>query len=167
MVVKKLGQPVPLSYFISEVKSGKLQPTQAKTPGRFSLFSGLEPGRSVPSSRRTLNCMGSSRLRHSSFDSLSGSEGSGTLIPSARSAFQLLCNASISLLDENCAAKPRGLNAAQTLATPNVCNILRRVIAISFAFPLWPRLGFDYMYGPPNGLWIGFMDSMFDVARDS
>src|SRR5207253_6623558 len=79
MMVKKLGQPVPLSYFISEVKSGKLQPTQAKTPGRFSLFSGLELGRSVPSSRSIANCMGSSRLRHSSFDTLSDSEGSGTL----------------------------------------------------------------------------------------
>ena len=28
MVVKKLGQPVPLSYFIAEVKSGRPQPAQ-------------------------------------------------------------------------------------------------------------------------------------------
>ena len=57
MVVKKLGQPVPLSYFISEVNSGKPQPAHAKTPGRFSLLSGLEPERSVPSSRKMLNCL--------------------------------------------------------------------------------------------------------------
>src|SRR5207237_8899966 len=106
MVVKKLGQPVPLSYFISEVKSGKLQPTQAKTPGRFSLFSGLELGRSVPSSRSIANCIGSSRLRHSSFDTLSDSAGSGTLLPSASSASQLLCSASTVLLDDNAPAVP-------------------------------------------------------------
>ena len=52
---QKLGHPVPLSYFISDVKTGRPQPAQVKTPGRFSSLSGLEPGRSVPSSRRTWN----------------------------------------------------------------------------------------------------------------
>ena len=41
MVVKKLGQPVPLSNFIAEVNSGRLQPAQTNTPGRFSSLSGL------------------------------------------------------------------------------------------------------------------------------
>src|SRR5437867_4704986 len=140
MVVKKLGQPVPLSYFISEVKSGKLQPTQAKTPGRFSLFSGLELGRSVPSSRRTANCMGSSRLRHSSFDTLSDSEGSGTLIPSASSAFQFFCSASMSLIDENCAANPRRLNAAQTLTTNNICRSEEHTSELQSPYDLVCRL---------------------------
>ena len=54
MVVKKLGQPVPLSNFISEVNSGRPQPAQTNTPARFSSLSGLVPARSVPSSRSTL-----------------------------------------------------------------------------------------------------------------
>ncbi|MNC88835.1 hypothetical protein D3C83_46990 [compost metagenome] len=54
MWVKKLGQPVPDSNFISEVNSGSPQPAQAKMPGRFSSLSGLEPARSVDSSRSTL-----------------------------------------------------------------------------------------------------------------
>src|SRR5436305_13390338 len=132
MVVKKLGQPVPLSYFISEVKSGKLQPTQAKTPGRFSLFSGLELGRSVPSARSIANCMGSSRLRHSSFDTLSDSEGSGTLIPSPSSAFQFFCTVSMSLIDENSAANTRRFNAAQTLTSNHIWNAFLRLIHILF-----------------------------------
>src|SRR4051794_28025223 len=100
MAVKKLGQPVPLSYFIADVKTGRSQPAQRKTPARFSLFSALEPGCSVPSSRSTLYCLESKRLRHSSFESLSGSVGNGTLIPSARSAFQFLCNSSISFIED-------------------------------------------------------------------
>src|SRR5687767_3068184 len=100
MVVKKLGQPVPLSYFIADVNSGKSQPAQAKTPGRFSLFSGLEPGRSVPSSRRMLNCAASKRLRHWSVDSFRDSLGSGTLMPSASSDFQFFCMFSTSFIDE-------------------------------------------------------------------
>jgi hypothetical protein len=56
------GHLVPLSYFMAEVNSGKSQPTHANTPGRFSLFSGLEPGRSVPSSRSTLNWAGLKRF---------------------------------------------------------------------------------------------------------
>ena len=54
MVVKKLGQPVPLSYFISEVNSGSAQPAQTNTPARFSSLSWLVNARSVPSSRITL-----------------------------------------------------------------------------------------------------------------
>src|SRR3970040_294807 len=96
MVVKKLGQPVPLSYFMAEVKSGRLQPAQVNTPGRFSSFSGLEPGGSVPASRRTLNWTASKRLRHSSFESFRGSLGRGTLTTFARSAFQFLRIFSIS-----------------------------------------------------------------------
>lgn len=53
-LVKKLGQPVPLSNFIACVNSGCSQPAQAKVPGRFSSFSGLVKGRSVPSLRSTL-----------------------------------------------------------------------------------------------------------------
>jgi len=45
---QKLGQPVPLSYLVSEENSGRSQPAQAKMPLRFSFSSGLEPGRSVP-----------------------------------------------------------------------------------------------------------------------
>src|ERR1044071_8857883 len=88
MVVKKLGQPVPDSNFIAELNSGSPQPAQAKTPGRFSSFSGLVPARSVPSSRSTLNDSGGRRLRHSSFESLSGSSADGTVAPAGRELFQ-------------------------------------------------------------------------------
>jgi hypothetical protein len=50
---EKLGQPVWLSYFIAEVKSGSPHPAHAKIPGRVSPFSGLVPAASVPSSRNT------------------------------------------------------------------------------------------------------------------
>jgi len=39
MVVKKLGQPVPLSNFIAEVKKRKPQPA-TRNPGRFSRSTG-------------------------------------------------------------------------------------------------------------------------------
>src|SRR5215475_15548319 len=132
MVVKKLGHPVPLSYFISEVKSARLQPMQTNIPGRFSLLSGLVPGGSVPSSRNTLNCVGSRRLRHSSFDNLSGSEGDGSLVPSAKSDFQFFCRFSMSFMDDACAANPKFLIAAQAPATSAPVNNLRRVIAAPF-----------------------------------
>src|SRR5215831_17104768 len=55
MVVKKLGQPVPLSNFIAEVKSGRSQPAQANTPSRFSPSSGLcrrpAPDENTPQTR--------------------------------------------------------------------------------------------------------------------
>ena len=47
------GQPEPLSYLVAESNSGSPQPAQRKVPGRFSLFSGLVKGRSVPCSRST------------------------------------------------------------------------------------------------------------------
>jgi hypothetical protein len=50
---QKLGQPVPLSYFVLEEKSGSLQPAQAKIPARCSFRSLLDPGRSVDSLRST------------------------------------------------------------------------------------------------------------------
>src|SRR3981189_1984970 len=50
MLVKKLGQPVPDSYFISEVNRGRPQPAQTNTPARFSSLSALVPARSVLSS---------------------------------------------------------------------------------------------------------------------
>src|SRR5215217_779256 len=62
---QKLGQPVPLSYLVSEENSGRSQPAQAKTPLRFSFRSGLEPGRSVPCLRRISYCCGVSCARHS------------------------------------------------------------------------------------------------------
>ena len=38
---QKLGQPVPLSNFVSDEKSARPQPAQAKVPRRCSSFSGL------------------------------------------------------------------------------------------------------------------------------
>jgi hypothetical protein len=63
--LKKLGQPVPDSYFVSEVNSGWSQPAQTKVPLRFSAFSGLVRARSVPCYRSTRYCSGVSRCFHS------------------------------------------------------------------------------------------------------
>src|SRR5262245_37025843 len=137
MVVKKLGHPVPLSYFISEVKSGRLQPAQTKMPGRFSPFKGLVPGRSVPSSRNTKNCAASRRLRHSSCDSLGGSLGKGTFTPSARSERQFFCSSSIVLIEEDCAPNPRLLNTLHIPDASKPSKNPRRVMNVSFhAAPL-------------------------------
>src|SRR5438105_14033106 len=87
MLVKKLGHPVPDSYFMAEVKSGSPQPAQAKMPSRFSSLSGLVPARSVPSSRMTWNDSAGRRLRHSSFDSFSASLGGGTVAPAGSRVF--------------------------------------------------------------------------------
>src|ERR671935_1593096 len=73
IVVKKLGQPVPLSNFIAEVKSGRLQPAQTNTPARFSSLSGLVKGRSVPSRRSTSNCAGVRCCFHSASERFRGS----------------------------------------------------------------------------------------------
>ena len=54
MVVKNDGQPVPESNFIAELNKGSAQPAHTNTPARFSLSSGLLPGRSVPSWRNTV-----------------------------------------------------------------------------------------------------------------
>ena len=63
---QKLGQPVPLSNLVFDENSGRSQPAQAKVPARCSFSSGLVNGRSVPSWRSTLYCVGVSSLRHSS-----------------------------------------------------------------------------------------------------
>ena len=62
---KKLGQPVPLSNLVSERKSGRSQAAQANRPGRCSLSSALECGRSVPRCRSTRNCSGVNTCFHS------------------------------------------------------------------------------------------------------
>jgi len=48
---EKLGQPVPLSNFAADEKSGWPQPAQVNVPSRFSPFNALEPARSVPCPR--------------------------------------------------------------------------------------------------------------------
>src|SRR6266850_1377748 len=63
---QKLGQPVPLSYFVSEENSGRSQPAHANVPLRFSALSGLLPARSVPCLRSTSYCAGVRMRRHSS-----------------------------------------------------------------------------------------------------
>src|SRR5258706_6576066 len=64
IAVKKLGHPVLLSYFMSDLNSGSPQPAQANTPLRYSVFSGLVKRRSVPSSRSTWYCSGVRSWRH-------------------------------------------------------------------------------------------------------
>ncbi len=94
MVVKKLGQPVPLSNFIAEVKSASPHPAQANTPGRFSRSSGLVPARSVPSWRSTSYAAGGRRFFHSASASLSGSVLVAISAPSASRVFQFFCSSS-------------------------------------------------------------------------
>src|SRR3954466_4423502 len=94
MVVKKLGQPVPLSNFISDVNRGRSQPAQAKMPARFSSLSGLVPARSVPSLRSTLKDSGDRRFDHSWSESFTGSEADGTTAPAGRNDFQFFCSSS-------------------------------------------------------------------------
>src|SRR5258706_15987379 len=81
MVVKKLGQPVPDSYFISEVKSGSPQPAQANTPARFSSLGGLGPARSVPSSRITGKDSAGRLFLHSFFWRFTGPLREGSPVP--------------------------------------------------------------------------------------
>src|SRR2546426_6589785 len=88
MLVKKLGHPVPLSNFISEVKSGSLQQAQTKTPARFSSFKGLENGRSVASLRRTKNCWPGSASFHSASAFWIGAVDVATLASLASRFFQ-------------------------------------------------------------------------------
>src|SRR2546423_11683770 len=94
IVVKKLGQPVPLSNFIAEVKSGRLQPAQTNTPGRFSSLSGLVKERSVPSRRNTSYCWGVSTCFHSASERLRGSVLRTTSADSSRYVFQFFCHSS-------------------------------------------------------------------------
>src|SRR5690606_8974528 len=85
IVVKKLGQPVPLSNFISDVNNGSAQPAQMNSPGRFSSFNGLENAGSVSSSRSTSNRSSPSRLRHCSSESETRSRTLGTSKPAGTS----------------------------------------------------------------------------------
>src|SRR6516165_6354739 len=62
---KKLGQPVLLSYFVSDENSGRSQPAQANVPLRFSSLSGLEPAGSVRCRRSTSYCALVRIARHS------------------------------------------------------------------------------------------------------
>src|SRR5260221_5594756 len=94
MVVKKLGQPVPDSYFISEVKSGSPQPAQANTPARFSSLSGLVPARSVPSSRITSKDSAGRFFFHFPLDSFPASLRGRTLAPGDASHLHLFSLAS-------------------------------------------------------------------------
>ena len=63
--MKNDGQPVPLSYFVFEEKSGRSQPAQWNVPFRCSSFRGLVKARSVPSCRITQNWSGVRMRRHS------------------------------------------------------------------------------------------------------
>jgi hypothetical protein len=74
---QKLGQPVPESNLVPEEKSGAPQHRHLKSPGRFSLLSGLEKGRSVPCYRATWNCSGVSSFFHSSSLFVTFGVGSG------------------------------------------------------------------------------------------
>src|SRR6185436_10801993 len=126
MVVKKLGQPVPDSNFISEVKSGRSHPAQAKMPARFSSLSGLEPACSVPSLRITRYDIGDRRLDHSWSDSFTGSVADGTVAPAGRKDFQFFCSSSTVLMFLGPAA--RVAKGAAARAKSNA----RRFILISF-----------------------------------
>src|SRR4051812_3369964 len=127
MVVKKLGQPVPDSNFMSEVKSGRSQPAQAKMPARFSSLSGLEPACSVPSLRITRYDSPGRRFAHSWSASLSGSEGEGTTAPVGRKDFQFFCSSSTVFIFVGPAAR------AAKGAAANASNSSRRFILVSFA----------------------------------
>src|SRR5690606_41317258 len=50
---QKLGQPVPLSNFLSASNNAWSQPAHRNVPARFSSLSGEEKGRSVSSCRST------------------------------------------------------------------------------------------------------------------
>ena len=72
----KLGQPVPLSNFALEAKSGWSHPAQTKRPARFSALSGLDPARSVPCSAQD-RVAGGPELRPPSGLALRDGEGLG------------------------------------------------------------------------------------------
>src|SRR5882672_12650766 len=159
MLVKKLGQPVPDSNFISEVNSGRSQPAQTNTPARFSSSSALVPARSVLSSRSTRNASAGRRLRHSSFDSLSGSPAEGTVAPAGRKVFQSFCSSSMPFMLAGGAAY--AAREAKALAT-KAFNRVRLSILVSFRFGRsagWSRREADpdkydttgYNFAPPGG----------------
>src|SRR5207249_5990386 len=131
MLVKKLGHPVPLSYFISELNSGRAQPAQTKTPARFSSLSGLVNGRSVDSLRSTKNC-GSERVCfHSASLFCRGAVLLATLASLASSAVQSRWIAAMDLVFAASAAAAetaRRLAPALSAATPirnhRLCMVL-------------------------------------------
>src|SRR6266702_3509218 len=134
--VKKLDLPVPLSNFIAEVKSGRLQPAQTNTPARFSRSSGLVPARSVPSWRSTSYAAGDSRFFHSASGSLSGSALAATSAPSDSRVFQFFCRSSTftapffaGFCPDAAAPKPARDSAVKPL------NQLRRSIFITSVSP--------------------------------
>src|SRR5437868_9616222 len=88
MLVKKLGQPVPLSNFICEVNKGSVQPAQTNTPARFSPFKALEKGRSVASLRKTANWGSGRTCRHSASVRCSGAVDCATSAPLAKRTCQ-------------------------------------------------------------------------------
>src|SRR5205085_4222312 len=105
MLVKKLGHPVPLSYFICDVNNGRLQPAHTNTPARFSLLSGLVNGVSVPSSRSTLYCAGVSNCRHTALLRSTGSVETAISAFFASSVLQVLRISSIAAASLAVAAK--------------------------------------------------------------
>src|SRR5437764_12256230 len=135
MLVKKLGQPVPLSYFIFDVNSGRLQPAQTNTPTRFSLLSGLLPGYSVPSSRNTWYCAGVNSWRQTVLLRSSGSVVSGTSASFASSVFQFLRRSSI----EAGVLSP----AAKTARAPTSATSIKRNSRRSIVFLAGLRQAFD------------------------
>src|SRR6266487_2442380 len=142
IVVKKLGQPVPLSNFIAEVKSGRLQPAQTNTPGRFSSLRGLVKERSVSSRRSTSNCGGRRSCFHSASECLSGSLVSTTAAPSARYSFQVFCNSSALIVTPACcAARPGRANAMIKGATARFLSSVRRCmpppLLLRKCCPIW------------------------------
>src|SRR5215510_11296893 len=129
IVVKKLGQPVPLSNFIADVNSGRLQPAQTNTPGRFSSLRGLVKERSVPSRRSTSYCSGVSTCFHSASERLRGSVVSTTSADSARYIFQFFCNSSTLIVAPAlCAACPDRASAIVNGATAIPVSSMRRFI---------------------------------------
>src|SRR5262245_10350381 len=132
MLVKKLGQPVPDSNFISEVNSGSPQPAQTNTPARFSAFSGLVPGRSVSSSRSTLKLLPGRRLRHSSLDSFNGSSAEGTVVPAARKVFQSRCIRLMSFTSTGCAARAR--NGTTVSPVRNIRRFIETLLPARFPY---------------------------------
>src|SRR5689334_1874981 len=128
IVVKKLGQPVPDSNFIAEVKSGRPQPAQAKMPGRFSSLRGLVPARSVPSSRMTWKDSAGRRFFHSSFASFTGSLGEGTLAPVGRKDFQFCCSSSTPFMVVGGAACTCLAKSARPKA---LSNVRRSIVLLS------------------------------------
>jgi hypothetical protein len=74
----KLGQPVPLSNFVVELKSGRRHAAQINVPTLFSLLRLFEKERSVALSNSTEYCSGGRISFHSECDLVSLSIGFGS-----------------------------------------------------------------------------------------